>query len=302
MKKSLHILLFLMLSGLSAFAQQRVTVRLEERPMSELFDAIEKQTDYRIYCAPEVSDSLTVSVNETNVDPLRLLIQTLQETSFQVSVFQNAVYIIDNRNIITVLPESFYKRPTVETDNILPIFEQETKASSETQIYNIGNPSRPSSGDVIMTGVVTSFKTGERLPGVTLLLEDPFAGTTTDAFGFYSIRLPHGRRELIVRSIGMKDSRRQLMLFSDGKLDIELEEQVYALNEVVVSADKVDNIRSVSIGMERLQMRTIKNIPTILGEADILRIVMTLPGVKSAGEVSSGFNVRGGATDQNLIL
>ena len=302
MKKYFFISLILMLFSGYIYAQQRVTIRLNERPMSELFEAIEKQTDYRIYCTPEVSDSLTISIYETNAEPLKLLRQALQETSFQVSVFQNAVYIINNRTLITTLPESFYRRPVVEKDNNLPIFEQEIKASSETQIYNIGNPSRPSTGEVVLMGMVTSFKTGEKMPGVTLLLEDPFVGTTTDAFGFYSIRLTPGRRDLIIRSVGMSDSKRQLMIFSDGKMDIELGEQVRMLSEVTVTANKIDNIRSVNVGMERLQMVTIKNIPTVMGEADILRIVMTLPGVKSAGEVSSGFNVRGGATDQNLIL
>ena len=303
MKKFLYIFLVLMLLKLQSFAQQQVSVRLDNRPMAELFDAIEKQTNYRIYCAIEVSDSLMVSVNETNAEPLRLIRQALQNTLFQVSVFQDAVYIIENRTLITALPESFYGNTPVVTNTVMPVFERETKATSETLIYAIGNPNAtPPATGVIMTGVVTNFKNGEPMPGITLMLEDPLVGTTTDGFGFYSIRLPPGRRELVIRGVGMKDSRRQLMLFSDGKLDIELEEQIYTLTEVTILGDKVDNVRSVSGGMERLQMRTIKNIPTVLGEADILRIVMTLPGVKSAGEISSGFNVRGGATDQNLIL
>ena len=140
------------------------------------------------------------------------------------------------------------------------------------------------------------------MSGVTLFIEDPLIGTVTDAFGFYSIRLPPGRRELVIRGMEIKETKRQLMLYSDGKLDIELEEQLYVLSEITVRANKVDNIRSVSLGMERLKMVNVKNIPTVMGEADVLRIVMTLPGVKSAGEVSSGYNVRGGATDQNLIL
>ena len=304
MKKLLYIflLLFLTVFGFSAYAQQQVSVRLDNRPIAELFEAIEQQTNYRIYCASEVLDSIKVSISKTNAEPLILIRQALQETSFRMSVFQNAVYIIKDKTLITALPESYYRKTPTHTDNALPVFERETKASSETLIYAIGNPNTPSSTDVVMTGVVTDFKSGEAMPGVTLLLEDPLVGTTTDAFGFYSIRLPPGRRELIIRSVGMKDSRRQLMLFSNGRLDIELVEQVYALSEVSILADKIDNIRSVSGGMERLQMRNIKNIPTVLGEADILRIVMTLPGVKSAGEISSGFNVRGGATDQNLIL
>ena len=300
MKKLLLLTLALMFSVICSKAQNQVTVKLENRQMNELLEAIEKQTDYIIFCDPEVSDSLKVTVNETNINPLTLLNKTLQNTDFKLSVFQNTIYIIKDKNLITTLPKSFYKKNLVETDEIVPIFEQETKATSETLIYNVGNPNTPST-NIILTGTVTNFKTGEPMPGVTLLIESPLIGTSTDGFGFYSLRLPAGRQELIIRSMGMKDSKRQLMLFSDGKLNIELEEQVYTLKEVSITASRIDNIRSV-VNMESLKMRSVKNIPTVLGEADILRIILTLPGVKSVGEVSSGFNVRGGATDQNLIL
>ena len=301
-KRFLYIALVLTLLGMTGFAQKKVTVRLTDRPFAELFDAIENQTDYRIFCPAELSDSLKVSVNETDAEPLNLIRQTLQGTAYQMSVFQNAVYIIKDKTLITALPESFYGKTTSETDWDMPQFTQDKKADSESVIYAIGNPNAPSASTVIMTGTVTNFKNGEPIPGITLLLEEPFVGTVTDAFGFYSIRLPAGRRELVIRGMGMKESKRQLMLFSDGKLDIEVTEQIFALSEVSVVANRADNVRSVLVGTERLQMRSIKNIPTVMGEADILRIIMTLPGVKSAGEISSGFNVRGGATDQNLIL
>ena len=91
-------------------------------------------------------------------------------------------------------------------------------------------------------------------------------------------------------------------LRSDETPDAETMDKVQVLDEVVVTASQRDNIRTVALGVERLHMKDVKNIPTVFGEADVLRIVMSLPGVKSVGEVSSGYNVRGGATDQNLIL
>ena len=302
MIKHVYILLIFALFSFSVSAQQRVTVQLTHCPIAELFAAIEKQTEYRIFYASGVLDSLKVSIVETDADPLSVIRRLLQNTEFKTSVYKNGIYIIKDKILVTTLPESFYRQASTQTDAALPVFDRETKATSESLIYAVGNPNAPSTTDVKMTGVVTNFKNGEPMPGVTLLLEDPSIGTTTDAFGFYSIRLPAGRCELIVRGVGIKESKRQLMLFSDGKLDIELEEQITTLSEVSILAERTDNVRSVSGGMERLQMRTIKNIPTVLGEADVLRIVLTLPGVKTTGEVSSGFNVRGGATDQNLIL
>jgi len=301
-ERVISLALFLTLSAVAVLAQQQVTVRLNDRPVGELFEAIEKQTGYRIYCTPDVTDSLRVTVDEANMEPVNLIRKALRTTSYRTSVFQDAIYVIKDKDLITALPERQSGKETADTTGFIPVFEREKKAVSESVIYAIGNPNMPATSNVIVTGIVTNFKNGEPAPGITLFLEDPFIGTVTDGYGFYSLRLPPGRRELVIRGVGMKESRRQLMLYSDGKLDVELEEQVFALSEVVVSASRADNIRSINIGTERLQMRSVKNIPTVLGEADILRIILTLPGVKSVGEIASGFNVRGGATDQNLIL
>lgn len=109
-----------------------------------------------------------------------------------------------------------------------------------------------------MTGTITNFKTGEPLKDVSLQIDDPAIGVTSDASGHYSIRLPAGRRDLRIRSIGLKDTKRQVMLYASGKLDIELEEQVYALSEVSVSANIVENVRSTALGVTRLKMKEIK--------------------------------------------
>ena len=107
---------------------------------------------------------------------------------------------------------------------------------------------------------------------------------------------------LSVRGLGMRDTRRQIILYSDGKLNIEMQEQVNSLKEVKISADKVANVKSVELGVTRLDIKNIKQIPTAFGETDVLKVVLTLPGVTSVGEATTGFNVRGGSADENLIL
>ncbi len=100
----------------------------------------------------------------------------------------------------------------------------------------------------------------------------------------------------------MKDTRRRVILYADGKLDVEMEDDVIALKEVVIEAEKDVNVSGMQMGQQRVDIKTIRQVPTALGEADLLRVILTLPGVKSVGESSTGLNVRGGATDQNLIL
>lgn len=92
------------------------------------------------------------------------------------------------------------------------------------------------------------------------------------------------------------------MVYGDGNLDIEVVEDVKVFDEVTISAERMNKIKNTQIGLETVQAAKIKNIPMVLGEVDLLRAIQTLPGVKTVGEASSGFNVRGGATDQNLIL
>jgi outer membrane receptor for ferrienterochelin and colicin len=113
--------------------------------------------------------------------------------------------------------------------------------------------------------------------------------------------LPQGYFSLSARLI---ESRGAPTVFEQPRVQTdEPDMRTYALDEVVVSSARaVENVRSVTLGVERLEAKAIKNIPTVFGERDIMRVISSLPGVKTAGEASSGFNVRGGATDQNLIL
>jgi len=307
-RRIIYISVIACLSGLPLMAQQRLTVDFVRQPAAKLFELIEKQTGATIYCTPGEADTLTVSVRATNREPLQILQEAFQGTPYRVSKHRNMFFILKDKELITAFPDRYVIvdesiAETVEmTQKSLIDDEQAQKAVSEQKVYEIGNANAPKTGMVILSGNVTHFKTGEPLPGITLFIEEPLIGATTDLYGYYTIRLPAGRRELNIRGVEVKETKRQLMLYGDGKLDVELEDKVYALDEVVVMGAKENNIRSSSIGVEYLKMKNIKNIPTAFGETDVLRIVLSLPGVKSAGEISSGFNVRGGASDQNLIL
>jgi hypothetical protein len=154
----------------------------------------------------------------------------------------------------------------------------------------------------LLTGYIRNNKTGEPVVGASVSAEGEATGVLTDQYGFYSITLPQGSRSLVVQGLGMKDARYRLLVNGDGTLDIELAERVVSLKEVIVSTQKVLNVTRVQMGVDRLNMQTIKLVPAIFGEADVLRVITTLPGVKTVGEASTGFNVRGGSADQNLIL
>ena len=120
--------------------------------------------------------------------------------------------------------------------------------------------------------------------------------------GNYKITLPTGRVELKVSSIGKLPSNQELLLYSSGELNIELKEKVANLKEVLIEAEAGANITDAQMGLETVDIKAIKQLPSLMGEVDVLKAVQTLPGVQTSGESSTGLNVRGGSPGQNLIL
>ncbi|TLF44027.1 TonB-dependent receptor [Maribacter aurantiacus] len=154
-----------------------------------------------------------------------------------------------------------------------------------------------------LSGVITEESSNETLIGVTIAFPSLGSGVTTNEYGFYSITLPKGDYQAVVSYLGFRDIIQTISLDRDKKIDFQLAEEAEQLQEVVVTenVEKLD-IRKPQMSVNTLSVGTIKKIPVILGEADVIKSILLLPGVTNAGEGASGFNVRGGSVDQNLIL
>tara|TARA_R110002050_G_scaffold25378_2_gene67703 strand:- start:2213 stop:4597 length:2385 start_codon:yes stop_codon:yes gene_type:complete len=154
-----------------------------------------------------------------------------------------------------------------------------------------------------LSGTITEIASNETLIGVTVAVPSLSTGVITNEYGFYSITLPKGSYQLQISSLGYQDIIQTIDLTYDQKINFQLLEVAEQLEEVVVTEDiEKLNIRKPQMSVNSLSAETIKKIPVILGEADIIKSILLLPGVSNAGEGASGFNVRGGAVDQNLIL
>ncbi len=154
-----------------------------------------------------------------------------------------------------------------------------------------------------LSGTITDALTNETLIGVTIAIPELRTGATTNEYGFYSLTLPEGAYELQLSYLGYRDLQQTLVLDRDRLINFQLAEEAEELEEVVVTeeAEKL-NIRKPQMSVNTISVQTIKKIPVVLGEADVIKSLLLLPGVSNAGEGASGFNVRGGAADQNLIL
>jgi hypothetical protein len=155
-----------------------------------------------------------------------------------------------------------------------------------------------------ISGYIRDAKTGEDLIGGTIAIKGLSGkGAVTNAYGFYSTTLPAGNYEIISQYVGYEPQSKQIVLDQSLKLDFALIPSVKELQEVVVTGKKTnENVTQTQMGVMKLDIKELNNIPVLMGEKDILKTIQLLPGIKAAGEGSSGFNVRGGAIDQNLIL
>ncbi|WP_026994330.1 TonB-dependent receptor [Flectobacillus major] len=155
-----------------------------------------------------------------------------------------------------------------------------------------------------VSGYIKDAKNGEGLIGASVFVKELMTGSTTNTYGFYSLTLPKGNYTLVVTSVGYRKSLKDIKLNEQSlTLNIELQEDGQELDEVVVTAKRDDdNVKSTEMSVNKVEMKTIKKIPALLGEVDLVRAIQFLPGVTTVGEGASGFNVRGGGVDQNLIL
>ncbi|MDX8340831.1 TonB-dependent receptor [Draconibacterium sp. IB214405] len=216
--------------------------------------------------------------------------------------------LIDNQVFI-------YKGPEIRSDFFV---EQQTEKAPETIsqekldlaelrrqefiIKNIGVPGQSRARLVTLTGTLKVFDDKSPVANGNVIVAGTTTGVATDKNGRFEILLEKGNHTLQFSSVGMKPTQRVINIYSNGRLDVELETQVMLIGDIDIYGDKKETVSDVRSGVERISEEMIKSIPALLGEPDIIRTTLLIPGVQTVGESAQGFNVRGGKTDQNLIL
>ncbi len=173
----------------------------------------------------------------------------------------------------------------------------------ENAFVEIGNPAeKDKPGNVIVSGYITNKDTKENVAGVTVFNQKLSLGTISNEYGFYTLTMPRGSNLLQFSFIGMKEKIVNLNINGTGQFNVEMNGVLIPLKETVISAHKNVTIQRFEVGAEKINITSFKLSPTSLGDADIIKSILLIPGVQSVGEGSTGFNVRGGSSDQNLIL
>ena len=200
------------------------------------------------------------------------------------------------------LPDNYFTE--IQKDTITVQYaDSPLLATYRNKVYTVGVPGQ-NKGNAAnrVRGAVTEAETGEPMYGVVIYDDVTKSYTRSDRNGQYRISLPAGENVLHFSADGKEELDLRVVVHSDGALNVMMTDKVTMLKEAVVSAESMAQHRNTEMGVEKVSVKTMNKIPSAFGEGDVIKAVLTLPGVKSVGEASGGFNVRGGSADQNLIL
>lgn len=161
----------------------------------------------------------------------------------------------------------------------------------------------PADKKFTVSGYITNKTNGETLLGATVYIAELQTGTVSNFYGFYALNLPPGKYSLTYSYIGYNSFSKAIELTSDITLNVELSSSQQLLDEIVIVGEREDrNVRAPEMSVTKIESKTINQIPALFGETDVIRAMQLLPGVQTISEGSTGFSVRGGSADQNLVL
>ncbi len=285
-----------------------VSGHLDGGAFDEFVRMVESQADCHFYYQPNWVEGISISFSGDQVRLSAILNNAFRGTSLRYLVDADQhVIITEGVDLLGSLPDykqsgerAIYDGKEQITDTERRYINGRRTAEAETII--IGNRSAGRSGkNVIVNGKLDDYETGEPLIGATIYIEELQIGAVSDVVGHYSVVMSSGRYSAVFNCMGMREIRYFIDVYSDGQLNVSMEKELIPINEVTVKADRYHNVTGMQMGFERLDIKSIKEIPVVMGEKDLLRVAQMLPGVQNVGEGSSGFNVRGSPADQNLF-
>ena len=316
MRKILFTLLLVTFHFLASAQEtkNKLSIDFKDTPLKTALLNLETASNYTFYFDEKWLENDKTIINESFKDNSieEILNLVLNKTDFNFLIQKNKIILTKNRVIYDKLPENYFETTpstsTLEKESVIvekPIFQREldTVSKKENNIVLIGKEKKSTEKKSLrLTGYIKNSKTGEPLPNAFVKVQNKTTGAATNEAGFYSLEIPSGENTIEIITGGYKKVVKKVVMYNNGNLNIKQEEQVNQLKEIVVNARRTEAVKSAITGVTTIDIEGIKNVPLVLGERDILKVATTLPGIKTTGEGSAGFNVRGGKEDQNLIL
>lgn len=277
-------------------------------PFIDFVREIEMKTPLRFYYLIDWIKDVRITFSGTDVSLVQILNTKLKNAGLQHFIEGNSIYLYPGEQIITELP-SFekFKVEYANTDSLKDITYTERKYLEgktilSIEVLEIGDKQKGAGiSKCIINGRIIDKSNSEPLSGATVYIEELKNGAAADLEGRFKLVLKPGKYKAIFNYMSMKQQEYYLQVYSSGSVTIEMKKELIALGEVKVTANRYDHVKGMEMGFERISVKTMKEIPVVFGEKDVLKVAQMLPGVLNVGEGSSGFNVRGGAEDQNMF-
>ncbi len=257
--------------------------------MQELIEGLEDKYNLEFRYIDQWLANIKLEKDYANTKLDHALNDILLDTEISYVIFYN-YYII------------LYKNPQADIEKQkIRQFLSESQSTNATVIgsvehFELGKQAK-------LNGTIRDIKTGDVIIGASVIIEELGTGTVSDINGKFSIAVSPGKYNVIVKYVNYDTEQISLNIVSDGRYDVELFESSITLEDVTIYSEAEDsNVSSTQSGTEMMSIEAIKELPTFLGEVDVIKSIQLLPGVTSVGEGATGFNVRGGSVDQNLVM
>lgn len=318
--KKITLLLFLLAFQhiYSQIISDKVSVNFKNANLRTVIQNIEQTSYFKFYFDEKwlESDSIAITKQFKEVRIAEVLDEVLQNTSFNFYISENKIILTNNSVIYNQLPDDYFGIPLEKDENgvtINPIFYQQFDSLKKENtrnpnknirnIISIGKEAKNQKKKTYtLSGYIRGGKNKEVLSNILIKIPNTEFITTTDKNGYYKLQVPPGMSIVETETFSYDKVTKKIMVYNDGTLNFTLTDNINQLDEVLVKTNKNKNAKAAITGVTTIDSEGIKNVPLVLGERDILKVALTLPGIKTAGEGSSGYNVRGGKEDQNLFL
>jgi len=289
--------------------KEKTSLTFDNLTKNEIIELVEKTTSYHFYYIENWLDKTLYSGEYKNASIDSILNELFIDTNLNYYIADgHKIILTENNTIHDSLPDDFFKKTEEvvhEQKQFTPVFYQknETNKVAKLKTIKIGKESKNNSKKFYtLSGIIKNKTSNTPINNLIILVKNKNINTTTNQNGYYSLKIPSGENIVEVRKLGIENVTQKLIIYNDGSLNFDLSEDNELLNEVVLNASIEKNIQEATTGVTKIDVEKSKTIPLVLGERDILKVATTLPGITTAGEGASGYNVRGGKTDQNLIL
>jgi hypothetical protein len=284
----------------------------QDIPFSEFVKNVEQKTGVTFYYLESWVRGIRVTASGDQISLRKTLDKTLLPAGVYYILEDNrCVYLSNSQALVSRLPDYSGNSGNLNAGGMegtegLTSTEQryiDGRKAGMLETLSVGSKAEGEGKNVaVIYGKMTDEETGDPLIGATIYFDELKKGAATDVDGRFSIVVNPGRYTVEFKCMGMKDRHNYLEVLSGGNLSVTMQKSVIALTEVVVMANRYHNVRGTQMGFDRLNYKVLSEVPVVMGEKDVIKVIQMLPGVQTVGEGAAGFNVRGSAADQNMIF